>query len=98
MSVEQRVKISCVNFDCKAAIHSGRGLTDARAMASHGGWVNTVHRIGSELTVILQDFCPEHHKQAFDWQTYWAAEEPRVAAPVLGVSDHNHEQRGVDSE
>ncbi len=73
MSVEHRVKISCDNFDCEATLHSGRGLMDARAMAGQAGWVNTVHHIGMQGRTVLQDFCPEHREQAFDWQTYWAS-------------------------
>ncbi|WP_136043312.1 MULTISPECIES: hypothetical protein [unclassified Microbacterium] len=86
MSVEQRVKISCDNFDCDATVHSGRGLTDARTMTGRAGWVNTLHHIGPEMTVILQDFCPEHREQAFDWQTYWAGVNER-RAPLQATKD-----------
>lgn len=79
MSVEQRIKISCDNFDCTATMHSGRGLTDARAMAGQTGWVNTLHLIGSTHQAILQDFCPAHREQAFDWQTWREQEAARVA-------------------
>lgn len=78
MSVEQRVKISCDNFDCSASISSGVGLTAARSLVGEAGWVNTVHYLGVEHRAILQDFCPEHREQAFDWDT-WRAGEARKA-------------------
>lgn len=72
MSVEQRIKISCDNFDCAATIHSGVGLTDARRISGEAGWVNTLHYSGYSMKVILQDFCPAHREQSFDSRTYHA--------------------------
>lgn len=69
MSVEQRVKITCDNFDCTASVSSGVGLTAARTITGEAGWVNTLHYLGVERKVILQDFCPEHRDQDFDWKT-----------------------------
>jgi len=74
MSVEQRIKISCDVFECEAAIHSGRSLLDARAIAGEAGWVSTFHYIGIERKAATQDFCPEHRTTAFDWAT-WQAQE-----------------------
>jgi hypothetical protein len=74
MSIEQRIKISCDNFDCTASISSGVGLTDARTLTGAAGWVNTVHTMDSSRRHILQDFCPDHREQAFDWATWQARE------------------------
>jgi hypothetical protein len=86
MSVEQRVRISCDHFDCDASVHSGRGMTSARTMTSQAGWVNTVHYIGGTKGAVLQDFCPEHHGQAFDWNTYWASTKDR-RVPLQATKD-----------
>lgn len=80
MSVEQRIKISCDVFDCDASISSGVDLTAARIMTNKAGWVNTVHYIGVERRVVLQDFCPEHRGTAFDWQTWREKERQRASA------------------
>lgn len=79
MSVEQRIKISCDNFDCTASISSGVGLTQARTLTSQAGWVSTVHYEGTSYRPILQDFCPDHRDQAFDWQTWRERERERMA-------------------
>ncbi|KQW07624.1 hypothetical protein ASC66_01090 [Leifsonia sp. Root4] len=68
MSVEQRIKISCDNFECEAAIHSGVGLTAARTITGRAGWVNTLHFVAHRA--ILQDFCPDHREQTFDSKTF----------------------------
>lgn len=86
MSVEQRVKISCDNFDCDAVLHSGVGLSNARTIASEAGWVNTVHYIGFTRRTIVQDFCPEHREQGFDHAT-WAAKEADRKSHDSGSSD-----------
>lgn len=80
MSVEQRVKVSCDDFDCSATVVSGVGLTAARTMTSQAGWVNTVHTIGPDNRVVLQDFCPEHRDRGFDWNTWWKQERERTGS------------------
>lgn len=74
MSVEQRVKVSCDDFDCTATIVSGVGLTAARTMTNLAGWVSTIHTIGPDNRVVLQDFCPDHRDRGFDWNTWWKRE------------------------
>ena len=86
MSVEQRIKISCDVFECDVAIHSGVGLTAARAISSEAGWVNTVHYQGSTYRPILQDFCPAHRDAAFDWSTWRAQELTREAEVAAAAS------------
>jgi hypothetical protein len=87
VSVEQRVKISCDKFECDVTIHSGVGLTDARAMSSAAGWVNTIHYEGGTIRrPILQDFCPDHRDTAFEWST-WRAEELSRKATTEGASE-----------
>lgn len=83
MSVEQRIKISCDVFECEAAIHSGRSLLDARAIAGEAGWSFTMHYIGSTMKQVLQDFCPEHRDTAFDWATWQAKELARPPVPCI---------------
>lgn len=91
MSVEQRVRISCDDFDCSATITSGVGLTAARTMTSQAGWVNTVHYIGPDYRVVLQDFCPEHRERGFDWNTWWKRERERDASHEAGTEDAHHD-------
>jgi hypothetical protein len=87
MSVEQRVRISCDNFECTATISSGVGLTTARTITSEAGWVGTVHYVGPKRTAVYQDFCPDHREQAFDWQTWRERERERLAASSSGSTD-----------
>lgn len=81
MSVEQRVKISCDNFACEAEIANEVGLTYARAASAAAGWVFTISLLGLDRQRVLQDFCPEHREQGFDWDTWqtrgWEQSHPR---------------------
>lgn len=92
MSVTQRIVIACDNFGCVAILVNDRSLLDARTEAGVAGWTNYLGFLGPERERLMQDFCPEHAGQDFDWETYRAQkraeQEPNVVDPEPMVWRH----------